>query len=446
MATGDSHVLKVYPDHDYPSIVKAEGVYLYDETGKRYLDAAGGPILCNLGHGIPEMVEALCEQAKKATMVYRVDFTTPALEEAARKVCLATGGVMDKVFFVSGGSEATEIAVKLARKYFLEAGQPSRFKVISRWLSYHGMTAGALSLSGMTARRADYTPYLQDFAHIAPAYCYRCWFGQEPESCDLACAAALENEIMCQGPETVAAFIAEPVSGMSLCGAAPPAEYFKRVREICDRFGVLLILDEVMTGFGRTGKWFGYEHFGVAPDILVLGKGLGGGYFPVGAVAITAEIHRTMTADSASFFPGYSWAGNPMAAAVATKTIDYLNEHRLVERCREMGEYLDQRLQDLRAHPSLGDIRGKGLMRGLEFVRDKATKAPIDPARKFWLQLIREGLRRGIYLECSGGCDRGQAGDQLLFGVPFIVTRDEIDQIVGLVDETLTAVEKKVGF
>jgi len=446
MSNEKTSVLHVFMNHKYSSIVYGKGIYLYDDQGNRFIDAAGGPILCNLGHGIEEMADALYEQAKKAAMVYRFHFTTPILEKAAIEVCGVTGGIMDKVFFVSGGSEATEIAVKLARKYHLDKGQPSRFKIISRWLSYHGMTAGALSWSGMTARRADYVPYLKDFSHIPPAYCYRCWFDQRPETCDLACAQALENEIMCQGPDTVAAFMAEPVSGMSLCGAAPRADYFKRIREICDKWGLLLILDEIMTGFGRTGRWFGYEQFDIAPDILALGKGMGGGYFPIGAAAVSSKVYKTIAGNSGIFGSGFSWAGNPMAAAVTAKTIDYLKSHHLVERCAEMGAYFRRQLEELRGHPTVGDIRGKGLMIGIEFVRDKESKEPLDPAAAFWMQLSSEALKRGLFIETSAGCDRGQAGDQMMFGPPFIITREEIDEIVHIFDETLTTVEKKFGF
>ena len=349
---------------------------------------------------------------------------------------------MDKVFMVSGGSEATEISIKLARKYHIDNGNSSKYKIISRWLSYHGMTMGALSWSGMTARRADYVPMLNDHSHIAPAYCYRCWFKQEPETCSLECAQALENEVMCQGPETVAAFIAEPISGMSLCGAHPREDYFKRVRQICDRYDMLLIMDEVMTGVGRTGKWFGYEHFGTAPDILALGKALGGGYFPVGAAAVTNKVYEIIAKHSGIFSSGFSWAGNPLAAAVVSKAIDYQKRHRLVERCAEMGEYLAQKLEELRSHPTVGDIRGKGLMRGIEFVKDKKTKEPLDPRLRFWSQLAHESLKQGLFIEASGGCERGQGGDMVMFGPPFIVTHEQIDEMIGIFDEVLLITEK----
>lgn len=440
-----SHVLKVHMGRHYPCIVRGKGIYLYDQEGKRYIDSGGGPILCNLGHGVEEMAEVLARQAREVAFVYRSDFTTPALEDAARKVCETTGFAMERVFLVSGGSEANEIAVKIARRFHLEMGEPARHKIISRWMSYHGMTQGALAWSGMPGRRRDYVPMLRDDAHIPPVYCYRCWFGLKPDQCELQCARALEHEILCQGPENVAAFIAEPVSGMSLCGAHPRADYFRLVRQICDRYGVLLILDEVMTGFGRTGRWFAYEHFGVVPDIMTLGKGLGGGYFPVGAVAVTSRIAKAMEGGSGTFTPGFSWAGNPLGAAVISRAIDYLREHGLVERSEEMGAYLAQRLEGLKAHPTVGDVRGKGLMQGIEFVKDKGSREPLDPGLRFYQQLAHEALERGLFIESSGGCDRGRAGDMVMFGPPFVITKEQVDEMVDLFEESLFSVEKWIG-
>jgi adenosylmethionine-8-amino-7-oxononanoate aminotransferase len=446
MTAKKSRSISVFLNHEYPSIVKSEGIYLYDDTGKRYVDASSGPILCSLGYGNEEIAEVLKEQTLKAAYVFRMDFTTPELEACCERVCEKTNGAMDRVFMVSGGSEATESAIKLARKYQIESGNPSKFKVISRWLSYHGMTMGSLALSGFPFRRADYVPLLPNTYHIAPAYCYRCWFNQTPESCNLECAQALENEIMMQGPETVAAFIAEPFSGMSLCAAAPRRDYFKKIREICDKFGVLLIMDEVMTGFGRTGKYFAYEHYETPPDLMALGKGIAGGYFPLGAVAITAKVVDAIASGSGIFASGHTWAGNPLGAAVANKTMDLMDEGNLVQRCAEMGDYLAQKLESLRSHPIVGDIRGEGLMRGVEFVKNKETKEPLDPSFMFWILLHQEAQKKGLVLETSGGCDRGQAGDMMMLGPAFIVSKEEIDDIIGLLDEVLSDVEKQIGF
>ncbi len=443
----DTNVLNVFMHREYQSIVSSKGVYLYTDKGNKIIDASGGPILCSLGHGIPEMAEALYEQAKKCAFAYRFDFTTPPLEEASRKLCQAAKGAFTKVFFVSGGSEATEIAVKLARVYHIDRGNPSKFKVISRWQGYHGNTMGALAWSGHTARRKLYLPYLTQDAHIPPAYCYRCWFDKEPGSCNYECARALENEIQVQGPETIAAFMAEPVSGMSLCGANPPDGYFKIIKEICEKYDVLFIADEVMTGVGRTGKYFATEHYGVIPDIVAMGKALSGGYFPIGAAACTQHVYDEIYKKSATFAAGYSWVGNPMGAAVTAKTLDYLVEHDLVNRCAERSKYLFKRLGELeKTHPTIGDIRGKGLMVGLEFVKDKKTKEPIDPSVNFNVQLAHESIAQGMFLEAGAGCDRGQRGDMVMFGPPFSVTEGEIDEMVGIFDSVLTKIEKKSGF
>ena len=445
MTAQKNHSISVYLNSRYPSIDRGEGIYLYDTEGNRYIDASGGPITCSLGHGVTEMAEAMKVQAEKAAYVYRFDFTTPELEECCSRICEKTNGVMDKVFMVSGGSEATEIAIKLARKYHIENGSPSKFKIISRWLSYHGMTMGALAASGFPYRRADYVPYLAGTYHIAPGYCYRCWFKRDPETCSLECAQALENEIMVQGPETVAAFIAEPFSGMSLCAATPRRDYFKKIREICDKFDVLLIMDEVMTGFGRTGKFFAYEHFDTPPDLMALGKGIAGGYFPLGGVVVNARVIDAIARGSGVFAAGHTWAGNPLGAAVANKTMDILEERNLVARCAEMGDYLGQKLEGLRSHPTVGDVRGEGLMRGIEFVKGKETREPLDTALTFWTALHAMARSKGLVIESSGGCERGQAGDMAMLGPAFTVTRDQIDEIVGLLDEVLLEMEKKIG-
>ncbi len=446
MTVKKTNTFPAFLNKESRSIVKGEGVYLFDDQGKRYIDASGGPIMSNLGHGLKEMAETLYNQALKNEYVFYMDFTTPELEAACTGICEASGGDMDRVFLVSGGSEATEASIKLARKYHIDAGNPSKFKIISRWMSYHGMTQGAMNLSGFPFRRRDYTPYISNNYHIPPAYCYRCWYNKTPETCNLECANALETEILCQGPESVAGFIAEPISGMSLCGATPRPDYFKRVREICDKHDVLLIMDEVMTGFGRCGKFFAYEHFETPPDIMALGKGLAGGYFPAGATVSNSRVFDMIANNSGLFISVHTWAGNPMLAAMINKTMDYLEEHQLIQRSAEMGEYLARQLENLRSHPTIGDIRGQGLMRGIEFVKDKETKETLPPENMFWLVLNELAQDMGLVIDCSSGCDRGQAGDQLMFGPPFTVTEAEIDEMVEIFDRVLTQAEKQVGF
>lgn len=430
----------------YASVVKGEGIYLYDEDGKRYIDASGGAIVVNIGHGLKELAEVIKDQVEKIAFGYRLFFTSPQFQEVTRKICELTNFEMDKVFLVSGGSEATETGVKLARKYHIDHGSPSKYKVISRWQSYHGGTMGALSWTGFTSRRMDYLPYLKDFAHIPPAYCYRCWFDKNPESCDLECANALEYAINQEGADTVSAFIAEPVVGAALCAGVPREGYFKRIREICDQYDVLLILDEVMTGFGRTGKYFGYEHFDAVPDIVAMGKGLSGGYYPLGGVMCSAKITDMIANRSESFPSGFTYSSNPVGAAVGIKVIDYLKEHNLVDRCDRMGEYLAKRMEDLYEHPTVGDIRGKGLMRGIEFVKNKETKESIDPGLAYNSQIRNEALNLGVTVLSSAGCNNGSSGDGILLGPPFIITEEQIDEIVDILDNVISAVEKHNGF
>lgn len=440
------HILGFYLNRPTPSIVKAEGIYLYDKKGQRIIDASGGAIVCSIGHGVEEIVDVATEQMKRVAYVFRRAFQSPELEEAARRICEATNGDLDRVFFVSGGSEATETAIKLARKYHIDNGNPGKFRVISRWQSYHGSTMGALSWSGFTSRRAEFTPYLNDFAHLPPTYCYRCWYGRSPQTCDLECAQALENEILCLGPDTVSAYIAEPVSGHALGAAFPPDEHFQRIRQICSKYDVLMILDEVMNGVGRTGKWFAYQYHSVVPDIIALAKGLSAGYYPVGAAVVQAKIHDTIANSSGIFGSGHTYGGNPVAAAVVCRVVDFLKEHHLVERCAAMGDYLADKLERLRYHPTVGDIRGRGLQRGVEFVKNKETRETLDPQLHFSQQIQDEALLRGVHIESSFGCDRGQAGDMIIFGPPFIITEEQIDEMVSIIDDTLTAVEQRVGF
>lgn len=438
-----SHVLSVLFNRDYPSIVRGEGVCLYDSEGRRFLDASSGPLVCSLGYGIPDFGEVLAKQAREAAFAYRFYSTTPVLERAAQLLYDFSCGLLEKSFFVSGGSEAVETAVKLARVYHMDNGEPERSAVIGRWMAYHGGTKAALSWGGHPQRRRHYRPYLLDQGHIPPAYCYRCWYGRKPEGCNLECARALEQEILLRGPETVAAFIAEPVSGTSLCAAVPKEGYFKAVRDICDRYGVLLILDEVMTGIGRTGRNFAFDHFGIKPDILVTGKALGGGYFPVGAASCTEKIYDVLARNSALFPSGYSWAGNPLAAAVICKTFEYMEAHKLVSAAAEKGAYLRKKLEELQgAHPSIGDIRGLGLMQGIEFVADRRTGDCFDPDLHFYAVLEKECADRGMFIITAGGCDRGRAGDMVMFGPSYTVTTGEIDEMVGIFDDALARTEQ----
>ncbi len=431
----------------YPVIAYGKGICLYDEQGREYIDGSSGAVLASLGHGRADMAETLKQQAERVSFAYRWDCITNVLEQACRGVCEASDGHFNKVFFVCGGSEATEIAIKLARRYFLNVGREGKYKVISRWQSYHGSTMGVLSVTGFLARKRGYEPYLTDQGRVPPPYCYRCWYGRQRGACNFECAQALENEILCQGADTVAAFIMEPVSGMSLCGAHPDVGYYRKIREICDKYDVLLIDDEVMTGMGRTGSYYAYQQLGFKPDIVALGKALAGGYFPIGAVACTPAVYDAILAGSAEFLPGYSWAGNPLGSAVVVKTLEILKEQQLVPQVARKGAYLKDRLSQMAArHPTVGDVRGLGLMVGLEFVKVRATKQPFEPETRYSRQISAAALEHGMFLEASTGCDRGAYGDMVMVAPAFIVTEAEIDRIVAVLDAAITDVETANGY
>jgi adenosylmethionine-8-amino-7-oxononanoate aminotransferase len=305
---------------------------------------------------------------------------------------------------------------------------------------------GVLSITGFTKRKTGYDPYLFNHGHIPPCYCYRCWYDEKPETCGAKCARALEDEILTQGPDTVAAFIAEPISGMGLCAAEPlHPDYFKVIREICDKYDVVLILDEVMTGFGRTGKLFAYKHYGIVPDIVSTGKAVSGGYFPLAGVSMTEKFYRGMADNDGNFPPGYSWSGNPLGAAAQLAAYKYLKEHDLVENSRVMGGYLKDSCKKLaEKHDCIGDVRGRGLMIGIELVEDRKTKKPFDPALGMASRVQEDCLNnQHMIIEASSGSNRGQSGDALVLSPAFVITKDQVDEMVARVDRSLTAVVKK---
>ena len=447
MKKADSNVLSLDFFREYPCISYGKGIYMYTEDGTEIIDGASGPVLMSLGHGITEMGDVMKAQSDKLAYCHRDDVITTVLKDSCKKISELSGNHLTRIFQVAGGSEATEIAIKLIRKHQIYKGCQGKYKIISRWQSYHGISNGALSISGFSKRRAGYEPYMIDFSKIPPAYCYRCWFGKEPGKCNLECAQALEDTILCEGPENVAAFVAEPISGMSLCGAEPGEGYFKRIREICDKYDVLLVLDEVMTGMGRSGKYFAYDYFGIKPDMAILGKAISGGYFPLGAVGISDKVYKPMVEAKGSFPPGYSWSGNPLGAAVSLKAMEYLEKYNLVERSAEMGAYLRKRLEEvLYPHPTVGDIRGRGLMIGIELVKDKETKECFDPSVNYTGQMMMGALEKNMLIEGSSGCNKGQSGNTLMISPPFVVTEEQIDVIVERLESVLTEVEKRNGF
>ena len=399
--------------------------------------------MSNIGHGHPAVVEAISTQAGRVAFAHLSRWTSRPLMDLARRVADLAPGNLNRVYFVSGGSEATESALKMARQYFLERdGKTDKYKIVSRWKSFHGNTIGALSMTG-DRRRYKYTPLLLDFPHIAPAYCYRCPFEREPSSCGLACAHDLERTIRQVGAEYIAAFIAEPVGGAA-CGAiVPPEGYFRVVREICDRYDILFIADEVMTGFGRTGHMFAMERYGAAPDLMCTAKGMSAGYIPLGAVVASEDVFQVFHHGSGAFEHGHTYGGNPLAAAVSLAVLDVIEKEGLVENARTMGGYLLGELKDkLAPVPIVGDVRGAGLLLGVELVADRPSKRPFPPARGVAEKAAQVLMEHGVVVYPGTGSVDGTSGDHFLLAPPLIITREQVDELVTGLVEGLTRLEK----
>ena len=425
----------------WETISHAQGLYLFDTDGKRYLDACGGVHVVSIGHAVPEIAQAMHEQASKVSFTYGRFLTQPQLD-LATKIAALSPGDLSRVFFVSGGSEATEAALKIARKYHLETGNPNKYKVISRWQSWHGNTIGALSMSGRTSWREDYVPYLLDFPHIPPPFCDHCAFGERHPQCQLHCAEELERVIHQEGADYISAFIAEPILGTSAPGVTPPPDYFPTIREICDRHNILMIVDEVVTGFGRTGLDFGIQHWpGVTPDIMCTGKGLSSGYTPIAATVAREEIYESIFRTAPTFSHGHTYGGNPLSCAIALAVQDFIAEHGLVSRCAEMGELMLEQLKPLEELPIVGCVRGKGLMIGLEFVADKKSRTPFPPDRGVTSRIVNLAFDKGILLMPGApGLIDGVAGDHIAISPPFTITKEQIDETVRVLRECLETV------
>lgn len=428
----------------------ARGVWIYDQDGKKYLDATGGAVVVGIGHAVPEVVSAMHEQASSIAFAYYAQFASQAQEDFADELAAFCPGDLDHVFLSSGGSEAVESAIKMSRSYFLASGRPRKQKIIGRWRSYHGNSLGALSASGHVQRRGPYQPYMLDFAHIAPPYCYRCFLHLRYPGCALACAQELERTIVQENPDEVAAFIVEPVSGSSVPGLVPPPGYFELIRDICDRYEVLLIADEVLCGTGRTGRNVAMEHWGVLPDLLVTGKGLSSGYSPLGAVVARSHIYRAIAEGPGYFEHGFTYSGNPVSCAVGLAVLQYIREHDLVERAAQMGKYLLSRLNEVLGDlPIVGDIDGLGLLAGVELVSDRASRAPFPAERNLSQRIVARAFEKGvIILPGSGGQADGVNGDRIEIAPPLVIERTEIDLAVEVLRDSITeiAAEESLPF
>jgi len=422
----------------YPVVDRGEGIYLWDKDGRRYIDGAGGAAVVTVGHGNREVIEAMRSQAERVCFPYVGNFLSEAQMELADKVISFAPPGMSRVYFVSGGSEATEVAIKIARQYHLLRGKEGKVKIISRWLSYHGATLGALSLSGHSQRRKDYLPYLTDSPHIAPPYCYRCPFELSYPACHIRCAEELERTIKMIGAENIAAFIAEPIIGNTAGAVVPPAEYYPIIRDICDRFDILFLLDEVFTGFGRTGRSFAIDHWGVCPDMLIFGKGISSGYAPLGGVVIHEKIFDVFYhSPSSGFFLGYTYSGNPLACSAGMAVLNYIEKNHLIEECARKGAYLREKASRLKNHPMVGDLRGKGLLLGLELVSSREGKKPFPREMRVAETLTAIAMSKGLLLMSGSGVSDGVAGDHLIIAPPLTITTEELDLLIDLLEASL---------
>jgi adenosylmethionine-8-amino-7-oxononanoate aminotransferase len=435
-----THVFPRVFDRSLPTAVHAEGAWITDGQGNRYLDGAGGAIVMNVGHGDQAVIAAAVEQLEKTQYVHPTMFTTEALERYAEDVAAILPLDDARIYPVSGGSEAVETAIKMARAYHLARGEGSRITVIARRSSYHGNTMGALDASGKEPLRKPYTPWLGRFTHAPAAYEYRCENPRHPDACGAWHAGELERMLTQSPDRSVAAFLAEPISGATLGAAVPCEDYWPKVVEVCRRHGVLVIADEVMTGFGRTGEWFGVDHWGVRPDMLTAGKGSTSGYVPFGFAAASGEVFDAVA--SGGFVHGFTWSHNALGAAVGSAVIERLRTDDMVARSRGLGEQIRSDLTlGLEEAPVVGDVRGLGLMIGIELVRDRETKEPLPRSAHTTERVLAAARANGLLLYSSTGHVDGTDGDLIMLGPPFCLTPDDVN---ALVERTIDAV-RSVG-
>jgi adenosylmethionine-8-amino-7-oxononanoate aminotransferase len=436
-----TRILHRHIGQSYPVAAGGRGVFIRDGAGKEYIDASGGAAVSCLGHSHPEVLAAMRAQLDQLAYAHTSFFTTQAAEELAADLVAHAPAGIGHVFFVSGGSEAIEAALKLARQYFVELGQPQRRTVISRRQSYHGITLGALAAGGREFQRAPFAPLLIEMHHVSPVYAYRERRADEtPQAYGERLAEELEAKIEALGGDTVIAFVAETVVGATL-GAVPAVPgYFGRVREICDRYGILLILDEVMCGMGRTGTLHACEQEGVSPDLMAIAKGLGGGYAPIGALMMQDKIFAAIADGSGAFQHSHTFMGHPLACAAALAVQRIIRRDNLLANVRTQGAYLARRLNErFGNHPFVGDVRGRGLFVGVELVADRGTKEPFDPALKLNARVKREAMARGLMVYPMGGTADGARGDHVLLAPPFVIDAPVLDSIVERLGEAIDA-------
>ncbi|WP_126425225.1 aspartate aminotransferase family protein [Brevibacillus marinus] len=434
------------PHKQYPTAKRGKGVFIYDENEKDYLDGSSGALVVNVGHGNEEIIEAVHKQMRAISFAHTSQFQTDVLVEYANRLAPLLPGELEYTYFVAGGSEAVDTAIKMARQYQVERGKTSKHKVIGRWTSFHGHTIGALSVGGYADWRKFHSPNLLAFPHIQPPLCYRCPFGHTPDSCQHQCAAQLEDAILREGPENVAAFIFEPVIGSSASATVAPPVYFQKVSEICKKYDVLLIVDEVMCGFGRTGTLFASEHWNLQPDLMVTGKGISSGYAPLGAVMVHPKVFETLKEGSARrFVHGFTSSGNPVSVSAGLAVLNFLQQNAVLEKVKHTSAYLEKRLKQLQDHhPIIGDVRGIGMMWGVELVRNRASREPFPPELQVTAQTVSAAFANGLIVYPSQKFHLGRYGDSIMIAPPLIITMDEIDLLIERLEKTLHEIGMKL--
>lgn len=441
----ESALLKQSIDKTYPMVTYGKGIMLYDEEGREYLDGSSGAMTASLGHGVEEIAEAMKEQALRVAFTYRTQFTNQPAEELARRLTRLAPGDLNWAFFVGSGSEASELSIRTAVGHWREKGAPAKVKILGRHTSYHGMTMGALSMSGHAARRPDYGSLLHDFPVAPPAYAYR--FAQPEESEEqyaMRAADAFEQAILAEDPNTVAAIIVEPIVGAAGGALTPPRGYFARLREICDRQDVLLIVDEVITGMGRTGDWFASSYEGVIPDILLMGKGISAGYTPLAAVLLREHIVQVLRQGSGVAPFGHTFSGNPLGAATCLAVLDFMERENVLSNVRERGTQLEKGLRELsQCFRNVADVRGRGLLWGFEFVMDPGTRQAPDPSHNASNVFVAECLKEGLIVYPAGIPPLNNA---VLIAPPLVISEKEVEVLLDKLGKALHAMQQHIDF
>jgi len=426
-----------------PFIKKAKDIYIWDHTGKEYIDACSGAVICNIGYGNRRIVNTIAEQARKTFFAYRTQFENEPAVRLAMELAEYSAPHLNRAFYVSGGSEAVESAIKLCRQYYYNRGEGSRYVFISRVPSYHGSTLGALALTSYAPLEIPYRPMIMPYPKIPAPYCYRCAYHKEYPQCGLECAWALEKTILAQGPKNVAAFVVEPIGGASTGALVPPEDYFTVIQGICRKYGIFLILDEVMTGFGRTGRLFAYEHWNIEADIVALSKGMAAGYYPLGAIMTRNNIVDEVVSKG-GFAHGHTYSGNPMACAIGLEVFRVIREEHLPENAAKMERFLKAGLKLLEErYEIIGQVRGKGLLFALELVRDRETREPFPAEKDVNLLLTDEAYDEGLIIY-PRKCINGLSGDHVLVAPPLIVKEEQVNEILNRLDRALKRVMRKI--